>query len=91
MIKNNEFLNLIQMREKALDYRVEKERKYIKKMFKSRQFSPRTYTQKKEQLEKWVQIETEDIQKTKKQFQEEWERTVQMIEETQKNVDIMRE
>jgi hypothetical protein len=68
MIKNNEFLNLIQMREKALDYRVEKERKYIKKMFKSRQFSPRTYTQKKEQLERWVQIETEDIQKTKKQF-----------------------
>jgi hypothetical protein len=56
------------MREKALDYRVEKERKYIKKMFKSRQFSPRTYTQKKEQLERWVQIETEDIQKTKKQF-----------------------
>lgn len=36
MIKNNEFLNLITMREKALDYRVEKERKYIKKMFKTR-------------------------------------------------------
>jgi hypothetical protein len=65
MIKNNEFMNLITMREKALDYRVEKERKYIKKMFKTRQFSPRTYTQRKEQLEKWVQIEMEDIEKTK--------------------------
>jgi hypothetical protein len=82
MIKNNELLNLINMRKKALDYRVEKERKYIKKMYKSRQYSPRTYTQKKEQLEKWVSIELEDIQKTKNQFQEEWTRTVQMIEET---------
>jgi hypothetical protein len=91
MMKNNEFLNLIQMREKALDYRLEKESKYIKKMFKTRQFSPRTYTQRKEQLEKWVKIEMEDIQKTKNQFQEEWERTLNMIDETQKNVDMMRE
>ena len=82
MMKNNEFLNLIQMREKALDYRLEKESKYIKKMFKTRQFSPRTYTQRKEQLEKWVKIEMEDIQKTKNQFQEEWERTLNMIDET---------
>ena len=44
MIKNNELLNIINMRKKALDYRVEKERKYIKKMYKSRQYSPRTYT-----------------------------------------------
>ena len=68
MIKNNEFMNLITMREKALDYRVDKERKYIKKMFKTRQLSPRTYTQRKEQLEKWVQIEMKDIEKTKNQF-----------------------
>ena len=33
----------------------------------------------------------EDIQKTKNQFQEEWERTLNMIDETQKNVDMMRE
>lgn len=91
MIKNNEFLNLIQMREQALDYRVEKERKLIKKMFKTRQLSPRTYTQKKDQLEKWVSLEMEDIQRTKNQFQEEWDRTLQMVEETQKNADIMRE
>jgi hypothetical protein len=37
-------MHLIQMRESALDYRQEKERRYIKKMYKTRQFSPRTYT-----------------------------------------------
>lgn len=65
---NNEFLHLISMREKALDYRQEKERLYIKKMFKARQFSPRTYSQRKEQLERWVRLEQEAIENSKKQF-----------------------
>jgi len=46
MLKNNEYLNLIQMREKALEYRQEKESKFIKKLFKNKQLSPRTYNQK---------------------------------------------
>lgn len=33
----------------------------------------------------------EEISKSKKQFHEEWEKTVKMIEDTQKNVDVMRE
>jgi hydroxymethylglutaryl-CoA reductase len=53
--------------------------------------SPRTYTQKKEQLERWVHLEQEDIQKTKVKYQEEWDKAVKMIEETQKNVMTMRE
>ncbi len=60
-------------------------------MFKTRQLSPRTYSQKNDQLEKWVTLEMEDIQKTKNQFKEEWDRTLEIIEETQKNVDIMKE
>jgi len=44
MTTNNEFMNLIDMREKALEYRKTKERKFIKKMLKNKQFSPRTYT-----------------------------------------------
>jgi hydroxymethylglutaryl-CoA reductase len=60
-------------------------------MYKSRQFSPRTYNQRKEQLERWVTLEREEIQRSKKQFHEEWEKTVRMIEDTQKNVNIMRE
>lgn len=36
MIRNNEFLNLISMRERALDYRQDKERRHIKKLYKAR-------------------------------------------------------
>lgn len=42
------------MREKALEYRQKKEKKFIKKMFKDRQLSPRAYHAKKASLEKWV-------------------------------------
>ena len=47
-MKNNEYMNLIDMREKALQYRQVKEKKFIKKMLKSKQLSPRTYINKKE-------------------------------------------
>ena len=60
-MKNNEFMNLIEMREKALEYRQQKEIKFIKKMYKNKQYSPRTYSSKKELLEKWVILEKEDI------------------------------
>ena len=84
-------MNLIEMRQKALDYRKTKEKKFIKKMYKNQQYSPRTYVSKKETLEKWVQLESEEIKKTKKQFEEEWQKTLKMIEDTQKDVDSMRQ
>lgn len=65
-MKNNEYMNIIEMREKALQYRQVKENKFINKMLKNNQMSPRTYISKKEQLEKWVALEKEEIQKTKK-------------------------
>lgn len=46
-MQNNEFFNLLEIREKALAYRKSKEKKFIKKMYKDRKFSPRTYTSKK--------------------------------------------
>lgn len=76
MMNNNEYMNLIEMREKALEYRKSKEKKFIRKMLKDKKFSPRTYTQRKEQLEKWVQVEKEEIQRTKTQFKAEWQKTV---------------
>ena len=68
MMKNNEYMNLIEMREKALTYRQDKETKFIHKLFKKQQISPRTYSSKKQQLEKWVKVESEEILKTKKHF-----------------------
>jgi hypothetical protein len=53
--------------------------------------SPRSYQEKKNQIDKWVDIQKQDLQKTKLVFQQEWDKTVQMIEETQKNVDQMKE
>ncbi len=47
-MKNNEFMNLIEMREKALEYRKTREKKFIRKMYKNNEFSPRTYTRRKE-------------------------------------------
>ena len=75
-------MSLLAVREKALDYRVDKERKYIKKLYKAQQMTPRTYTQRREQLERWVRVEMAEIERAKGQVKEEWTRTVQMIEET---------
>ena len=62
----------------------------ITKLLNENQMTPRTYQQKKLKLEKWVSIQRKEIEQTKQGFKEEWEKTVQMIEETQKNVDNMR-
>ena len=35
-------------------------------------------------------MQKQDIEKTKTTFKEEWEKTVQMIDDTQKNVDQMK-
>ena len=35
-------------------------------------------------------VEKQEIEKTKTTFQEEWDKTVQMIEDTQKNMDQMK-
>lgn len=38
-------------------------------MLKSQKISPRTFQKKKGELEKWVEIEQLNIQKTKKEFE----------------------
>lgn len=67
--------------------REHKEKKHIQKLLKNNQCSPRTYHAKKEQIDRWVHIERMEIEKTKVTFQQEWDKTVKMIEETQKSVD----
>lgn len=53
------------MREKALEYRQKKEKKFISRLYKTKQISPRSYQDKKLQLDKWVQVENEEIKRTK--------------------------
>ena len=63
---------MIKIREDAIKYREQTEGKYISKMYKSKQFSPRTYDIKRKELEVWVTKEKEDVKKTKKVFEEQW-------------------
>lgn len=82
---------MIKFREEWLVFKEKKENKAIQKLLKNNMCSPRSYQEKKNQIDKWVDIQKQDLQKTKLVFQQEWDKTVQMIEETQKNVDQMKE
>ena len=73
-----------------LKFRERREKKIIKKQLNQNQVSPRTYKTKKQQIDRWVQVEKQEIERTKTTFQEEWDKTVQMIEDTQKNMDQMK-
>ena len=89
-MQNNEYSKLIKFREEMLKFRERREKKIIKKQLNQNQFSPRTYKTKKQQIDRWVQVEKQEIEKTKTTFQEEWDKTVQMIEDTQKNMEQMK-
>jgi hypothetical protein len=44
-------------------------------MFKSKEYSPRTYDIKRKDLERWVTKEKEEVKQTKKVFEKEWVKT----------------
>lgn len=52
--------------------------------------TPRTYKHRQQQIERWVTLQRQEIEQTKLGFKEEWDKTVQMIEDTQRNVDMTR-
>lgn len=89
-MQDSEHSKLIKFREEYLKYKEKKERRHIKKLFKQNEFSPRTFQLKQKQIDRWVQVQQQEIEKTKSTFIEEWEKTIQMIEDTQKNVDQMK-
>lgn len=76
---------LISMREKMMMYKATTEKRYIKKIYKAKKLSPKTYNSKRRELEKWVTKEKEEIKKCKKTLKDTWNRTAQMIEEAEKN------
>jgi len=85
IVQSDNLSKLITMREKVMKYKEATEKRYIQKMFKAKQFSPRTYQRKRKELEKWVTSEREEIKKSKKSVNETWQKTAEMIEEAQKN------
>ena len=53
--------NLIKIREEALEKRQRVQEKIIQKMFDKNRISPKTFQNKKFELEKWVNKEKENI------------------------------
>eukprot|EP01022_Parablepharisma_sp_SALTPOND_P025576 TRINITY_DN59_c0_g3_i1.p1 TRINITY_DN59_c0_g3~~TRINITY_DN59_c0_g3_i1.p1 ORF type:complete len:1605 (+),score=215.77 TRINITY_DN59_c0_g3_i1:8435-13249(+) len=76
---------VLAMREKVISYREKTEKKYLSKMYKNKQYSPRTYQSKRKELEKWVTKEREEIRKTKSGILDSWRKTAEMIEEAHTN------
>jgi len=85
LLKADNVSSLIGMREKVLKYKETTEMKYITTMYKANKFSSRTYQRKREELEKWVSKEKEEIKKTKTNLIETWKRTATIIEEAHNN------
>jgi len=85
LMKEENLSKIIAMREKLLQFRETTEKKYLTKLYKSKKCSPQSYHRKKAELEKWITKEKVEINKSKKQFIENWKRTADMIEETHQN------
>eukprot|EP00347_Sterkiella_histriomuscorum_P007962 403346899 len=86
----NNYPKMLQMREDAIKYREIEESKHLKRMVKTKQLSPRTYDIKCKELETWVTKEKEEVKKTRKDIEEQWQKTAQIIEQTQKNQENMK-
>lgn len=91
-VSSNDFMNseMIKIREEAIKYRQKIENECIDKMLKNNQITPRTHQQKKKDLEVWVTKEKEEVKRTQKVFKEQWAKTKEMIEQTEKNSEMMK-
>ena len=67
-MKNNEYQQMIQIREDWLIFREQKEKKAIQKLLKNNELTPRTYEAKNNKIDKWVRIQKLDIEKTKEAY-----------------------
>jgi hypothetical protein len=55
-MQNNEYQQLIKFREDWLLLKEKKEKQAIKRLLKNQECSPRSYSKKKDQIEKWVNV-----------------------------------
>jgi hypothetical protein len=64
------------MREDSIKKAQDKHNMRIKQKFNSKQISPRTYQNKKIEIEKWVKTETKEVESQKRQFELENDRSI---------------
>ena len=79
LLSQDSMQQIIQMREQALEVRHKAHFETINKMFENRKFSPRTFQNKKIELEKWVKKERDNIQKSRKDIEKGWTSTQDSI------------
>lgn len=72
LLKKDNMRKMISMREKALEVRHTAQVEYMNKMFENKRFSPRTFQNKKLELEKWVVKEREQIKKSVREIEKGW-------------------
>lgn len=77
-----DYPKMLKAREEAILYREKSTQKYIKKMYTQNKISPRTFKRKNLELEQWVTKEKEEVRKTKKKFEKEWQKTAKMMHYT---------
>lgn len=82
--------NLIDMREKVLEFRQEAEMKHIQQMFASKKVSPKSFEFQKRELEKWVTSERNEINKTKHDLKQSWVRTADAIQKTRRDLAFLK-
>ena len=71
--------NLIKMREDALEARHKTQAESLQIMLDNQRFSPKTFHNKKVELEKWITKEKQQIKKSKKEIERGWLQTADAI------------
>jgi len=69
LMQNNEYQQLIKVREDWIYFRERKEKRALRKSLKSNELSANDYQAKRDRIERWVHVQKEDILKTKMVYQ----------------------
>lgn len=82
LVMTADISSMLKVREEALNYKIKKEKHKIQKLLSSQKISPRTSDFKEHELERWVDMERQDIDKTKQIYEENKKKTEDIIKET---------
>lgn len=72
LLRQENMEKLIKMREQVLDYRHKKQMDRLNQELQNNRVSPKSFQSKRNELEKWINKEKEQIQISKKALQKGW-------------------
>lgn len=83
-------LRVIHFREKALTLRHQAQMQIIKEMLENKRVSPRTFRSKSEEIDKWANLEREDLLRKKLDIEKGWLSAAMTMRRTQRDLIFMR-